>query len=79
MKKIICKVLEFLFPLQCAKVMRMRIDRTNAMNRMLRVSAELREQGRAADEIDNELYDALRAYESGLYKTCHCRANCVRV
>ena len=79
MKKIICKVLEFFFPAVCEKVKRMRLDRVNAMNAMLRVSSALREKGRQADEIDNELYGALRAYEFGHYKISQCRANVVRV
>lgn len=79
MRKIICKVLEFVFPAMCEKVIRMRLDRANAMNAMLRVSSELREKGCRSDEIDNELYGALRAYENGLYKISQCRANVVRV
>ncbi len=79
MRKIICKVLEFLFPAMCEEAMRMRLDRANAMNAMLRVSAALREKGRQPDEIDNELYDALSAYEHRHYKTSQCRANVVRV
>ncbi len=74
MKKIICKVMEFLFPAACAAHRRraalMRAERTAAMDAMLRASRKMREDGRSVEHINGLLGYALWQYRKGRYEQC---------
>lgn len=74
MKKIICKVLEFLFPVVCEasrrRVSSRRSARAHAMDAMLYASSRLREDGKGVDTINYYLDVALLLYRDGSYHQC---------
>lgn len=73
MKKIICKILEIVFPVETARVRAERIAKRDALQWLLNASHELRANGYETNRINARMNCALRLYERGRYE--HVRAN----
>jgi len=74
MKKIICRVIERLFPEQVAKIRETNRARRAAIQVLLNVSGGLRRSGCTTSETNRALRSALSAYELGDYEHVHERA-----
>lgn len=74
MKKIICKVLMFLFPEKCEasrrRVAARRAERVAAMDSMLAASRRMCDKGRDRNFINESLRTDLGLYNRGHYRQC---------
>lgn len=67
MKKIICRIIERVFPEQVKRIKETNRARRTAIQAMLDASHELREKGCGTNRINYKLDWALDAYEHGRY------------
>ena len=63
MKRIICRIIELVFPNETAKIIARRTAKRTAMQRLLDASRHLRVSGLDTNETNRALRGALRAYE----------------
>lgn len=68
MKKIICKILEIVFPGETKRIKAERTEKRTAMQRLLDANRELRANGFGTNRINDELRLALSAYKCGKYE-----------
>ena len=73
MKRIICRIIELVFPGETNRVKAERRAKRTAMQQMLDADHALRANGYGTNRINEKLRGAVRMYERGSYK--HVPAN----
>lgn len=68
MKKIICKILEHVFPGETNRIKAERRAKRDAMQELLDVSRKMRERGFCTNTINDRLDPALKCYKRGRYE-----------
>lgn len=68
MKKIICKILEIVFPGETNRIKTERRAKHDAMQELLDVNRKMRERGFCRESINDRLDPALNCYKRGRYE-----------